>query len=61
MLNGFQWSSFCKKSHVFFRVTVGDGVTGNYRVSKIPLLVIIFSVQDDDNQKSVKQGYDSLV
>lgn len=45
----------------FFRVTVGDGVTGNYRVSKIPLLVIIFSVQDDDNQKSVKQGYDSLV
>lgn len=37
------------KRVMFFRVTVGDGVSGNYRVSGISLLVIIFSVEDDDN------------
>lgn len=36
------------KESCYFRVTVGDGVSGNYRVSGISLLVI-FSVKDDDN------------
>lgn len=37
------------KESCYLRVTVGDGVSGNYRVSGISLLVIIFSVKDDDN------------
>lgn len=52
LLDNVKWISvklFLQKESCFFRVTMRDGVSGNYRVSRISLLVIIFSVKGDDN------------